>query len=413
MKKLSLSVAVLISIATTQAFALDKIDSAKSLQAAISAANENANIDKIVFQKGAQIILSEPVIYTGTQALYIEGSHAVINGSKVGKSETFYDKIEKLTTVRTSDGTLMFNTAANISIKDLSIVNSHTRGMVVNVPLNATGHDIQVVLNNVTISNSALYGLHIDDNASEFDDAGNGSEIGINLQISNSKFNDNGTGAIDFDGIRVDERQSGSITATITDSLVTHNGGDGIEFDEGGNGSVKANLVNVSFNENGFYNKVDLDDAFDVDEAGNGDIDITLVDVSMESNKDQALDLDEAGNGDANVFLYNFFANNTLKEAIKIDEEDAGDINANFTKVRIKSSHDDGIQLTEVGHGKINAILNDLKSTGNKKYGFKAQQWMVEDEGTQVEPKGVILFEGVTLAKNKKGASKNHAVVIK
>ena len=403
---------LLAAIVSLPTFAMNKVNDEASLRKAITAANSDKNISQITFKKEAKIQLTSPIIYTGQQALLIEGNNAEINGEKAGKSESFYDDVEKMTTVRTQDGSLMFNTAANISIHNLSVVKSHTRGIVVTIPVEAKGNDAMLTLNNVSVLDSRLYGLHIDDNSDELDDGDTGADIGVHLQISHSKFINNGTGAIDFDGIRVDERGNGDITADIVDTDISHNGGDGIELDEGGNGGVQANMINVALNENGFYNESDLDDAFDIDEAGPGEIDVKLINVMLTNNKDQGLDFDEEGAGDADVLLYNVVATNTLKEAIKIDEEDAGNINANLFKVKVTKGADDGIQLTELGAGKITALLNDVQATDNKKYGMNIQQWMVEDEKLQVESLGLVKLQSIMQSGNKKDDQiKSHAVV--
>ena len=402
----------LVAVVSFPTIAMDKINDEVSLRKAIMAANTDENISQIDFQKEAKIQLTSPIIYTGQQALLIEGNNAEINGEKAGKSEGFYDDVEKITTVRTQDGSLMFNTAANISINNLSVVKSHTRGIVITIPVEAKGDDAILSLNNVSVLDSRLYGLHIDDNSSELDDGDIGADIGVHLQISHSQFINNGTGAIDFDGIRVDERGNGDITADIVDTQISHNGGDGIELDEGGSGDVKASMINVVLDENGFYNETDLDDAFDIDEAGAGELDVKLINVTLTSNKDQGLDFDEEGAGDANVLLYNVNATNTLKEAIKIDEEDAGSIHANLFKVNVKKGSDDGIQLTELGEGKIQALLSDVQATDNKKYGMNIQQWVVEDEKQQIELLGLVKLQNVVLSDNKKDDEiKNHAII--
>ena len=403
---------LLAAVVSFPTFAMDKVDDEASLKDAIMAANADENINQIIFKKGAKIQLTAPVIYTGQQALLIEGNSAQINGEKAGKSEDFYDQVEKITTVRTQDGSLMFNTAANISINNLSVLKSHTRGIVVTIPVDAKGDDAILSLNNVSIVDSRLYGLHVDDNSNELDDGDIGADIGVHLQISHSTFVNNGTGAIDFDGIRVDERGIGDITAEIVDSVISHNGGDGIELDEGGYGDVKATMINVVLAENGFYNETDLDDAFDIDEAGPGNLEVQLTNVTLTNNKDQGLDFDEEGDGDANVLLYNVVATNTLKEAIKIDEEDAGSIHANLFTVKVNKGSDDGIQLTELGEGKVLVVLNDVKIKDNKKYGINVQQWVVEDEKMQIEPSGLMKLYNVMLSDNKKDDEiKSHAIV--
>jgi hypothetical protein len=99
--------------------------------------------------------LSYPVIYTGSQDLMLLGNGATIDGENAG-SFTLDNEL----LASTEDGTLIFNTQGNITIHKLSIVNSATRGLVINIPEDAQGEDIKVSLDAVDIHGSALYGLH-------------------------------------------------------------------------------------------------------------------------------------------------------------------------------------------------------------------------------------------------------------
>lgn len=398
MKYSILSAAIFSTLVTTSSIAGQKVYDEISLRAAIAAANADSSVSKIVFNKKAQITLHEPVIYNGSQNLLLVGNNATIDGSQAG--EFILD--DNLTAI-TEDGTLVFNTGGNISINNLSVVNSATRGIVINVPETATGDDIEVRLQKVKVTDSALYGLHIDDNTDEFDDGTTGSAIGIDLQIHKSSFTGNGTGAIDFDGIRVDERGLGSIHASIIKTQIDGNGGDGIELDEGGAGDVEATMIMSSVSDNGFYNEDDLDDGFDIDEAGDGDIEVTLFRVNVENNMDEGLDFDEAGNGDVELELRKVKAMNNHDEGIKVDEEDSGNIDARLTKVKVVGGGDDGIQFTEVGEGSIEATLKKVRATDNKKYGIKIEQWFIEDEDTPVEEAGSLKAKKVYLSGNGKG----------
>ena len=288
----------------------------------------------------------------------------------------------------------------------MSVINSATRGIVINIPDNAEGDDINVNLLNVNIANSALYGLHIDDNANEFDEGDEGDEgsaIGIELNIFKSNFTGNGTGAIDFDGIRVDERGEGDIVAKIRNTHIDRNGGDGIELDEAGEGDVVAIMNRVTLNNNGFYNAEDLDDGFDIDEAGDGDIHVYLTGVQANDNMDEGLDFDEEGEGDVLLKAFNVKAMNNFDEGIKVDEEGDGDIKSRLTKVKVINSGDDGIQFTEVGEGKIRARLKKVIASGNEKYGIKIEQWFIEDEDSPVEKAGKVRARRVVLDNNGKG----------
>ncbi|MYM64279.1 hypothetical protein [Pseudomaricurvus sp. HS19] len=369
-----------------------------SLQQALVQAAVDPTAGHLVFAKDATITLSAPAVYNGSNPLEIEGNGATIDGSHAGS----FTLSEDLTAM-TEDGTLVFNTAADIKINHLTISHSATRGLVVNIPENATGEDISVHLNRVEISHSALFGLHIDDNMDEFDDGNSGSAIGVELLINNSIFFRNGTGAIDFDGVRVDERGEGSIRSHIINTWINENGGDGIELDEGGTGAVDATMIHVTLNDNGFYNEEDLDDGFDIDEAGEGDLKVTLIDVTVNNNLDEGLDFDEAGEGNLLLEARNISAANNADEAIKLDEEDDGDIIAKVHKTTVTGSGDDGIQYTEIGAGKISASFNRTTATNNNKYGIKLGQWIEEDEEQSMEPAGSATVKHTLLSGNGKG----------
>ena len=396
--KNKLSLALLLAISSTSALAHNKVHDEESLLAAIERANNNPHINTIKFKKRAYISLNAPVIYTGSQAITFLGNGVTLDGSNAGS----FILDDDLTAV-TEDATLLFNTAANITLKRLSVKNSATRGIAVNIPEDAIGDDISVRLDQVSVVNSALYGLHIDDNADEFDEGNTGSDIGIDLDINRSSFTGNGTGAIDFDGIRVDERGEGDIRAIISQTHIDANGGDGIELDEAGNGNVDATMIRVSINDNGFYNEEDLDDGFDIDEAGDGDIDVTLYKVVVNNNKDEGLDFDESGEGSVYSTLKHVHASANSDEAIKIDEEESGDVKAKFSKVFVNASGDDGIQVTELGEGKIEAKLYRVVSSNNAKYGIKMEQWVEEDEVVDAEAAGYLKARKVTLSGNSKG----------
>jgi len=371
--------------------------------------------DKIVFKKNAYITVDPdfPIVYTGENKLTIVGKGATVDGSLVGEVTPAIDD-EGRDTLISDDATLMFNTAADISINNLSVVDSKTRGVVVNVPQDAEGQDIFVELTKVTIADSALFGLHIDDNQNEFDEGDAGSAIGIKLDVTKSSFVGNGVGAIDYDGVRVDERGEGGIEATFFATHIDENGADGIELDEAGEGDIDVLMVGATMNANGFQNPEDLDDGFDIDEADEGSINVTIVNAKVNENLDEGLDFDEEGEGDINLTLRNVVANENLDEGIKADEEDAGNIESSFTKVKVNGGiDDDGIQFTEIGTGDINASFVKVEANDNNKYGIKIEQWLVEDE-TDDSTTGSVQLKAVTLSGNGKGDDvKTHGVDVK
>jgi hypothetical protein len=398
MKKSLLSLSVATAFSTTPAFAFNKVYDEASLLAAIDSANSDSTVHTIVFADKAYIELSAPVIYSGSQSLLLIGNGATLNGAAAGSFELDQD----LTAI-TEDGSLIFNTAADITINHLTVENSATRGIVVNIPEDAASGDISVSLNRVNVLNSALYGVHIDDNADAFDDGSAGSEIGINLYIRGSNFTGNGTGAIDFDGVRVDERAEGDIHAMIVNSHIDGNGGDGIELDEAGPGSVDASMMKVTINGNGFYNEEDLDDGFDIDEADEGDLEVSLFGIEANNNMDEGLDFDEAGAGDVRVKVRHSQALNNADEGLKVDEEDAGNLDAKLLRVTVSDNGDDGIQFTELGEGDIEGKLFKVTANNNAKYGIKAEQWVLEDEDAVAEPAGSLAAVKTALSGNGKG----------
>ncbi len=398
MKNTLLSLSVMAAIIPVQALALNLVHDEESLVAAIEAANNNTHIKHIYFKRNATISLSAPIIYNGSQRLSLMGNGATIDGSQAG----VFVLDDDLTAI-TEDGSLVFNTAGDISIRHLTVDNSATRGIVVNIPEDAVGNDISVTLSGVNVTNSALFGVHIDDNSDEFDDGESGSAIGVDLTIRHSSFIGNGTGAIDFDGVRVDERGEGDINAMIINSHIDANGGDGIELDEAGNGHVDATMIRVTINDNGFYNEEDLDDGFDIDEAGDGDIDVSLFNVQASNNMDEGLDFDEAGSGDITFKARYVKANNNTDEGIKLDEEDDGDIVVKMSAVAAQSNGDDGVQLTELGEGLIKSRLQRVKAIDNAKYGIKMEQWNEEDEAEPAEAAGSLKTRKVDTVTNGSG----------
>jgi len=376
----------------TAAIATPVVHDEISFKAVIEQANQDSSIKTIRFAKNSLVFLNAPIIYSGTQPLTLIGNGTTIDGANAGSFVLDADQ-----TAVTNDATLVFNTAGDITLRNLNIENSATRGVAINIPDNAQGKDISVTLSNVNITYSALYGLHIDDNADEFDDGIQGSAIGIDLKIVRSNFFQNGTGAIDFDGIRVDERGEGSIDAYIYKSHIDMNGGDGIELDEAGSGDVNVIMTTSTLNDNGFYNEVDLDDGFDIDEAGEGDINVFMKKIDVLRNQDEGLDFDE------NVILHRVVADNNVDEGIKVDEEDAGRILAKLSNTVVKGSGDDGIQFTELGEGRIIGSLRNVSTIGNAKYGIKMEQWVEEDEAAIVEEAGYMKVSKVVMKNNGKG----------
>lgn len=408
MKHTLLGTSLLVVLISTQILAASKVSDEASLRSAIAMANADSRVDKIVFAKNANIRLTSPIIYTGSQNLTLAGNESTLDGRAAGGFVLDADL-----TAMTRDGTLIFKTAGDIAINQLSVINSAARGIVFDIPDNAQGADVKISLYKVIILNSSLYGLHIDDNADEFDEGDKGSKVGVELNISQSSFIGNGRGAIDFDGIRVDERGSGGIHAVIIDTHIDGNGGDGLELDEAGAGDVRIIMRHVTLNDNGFFNKGDLDDGFDIDEAGAGSIGASLFQVQANGNGDEGLDFDEQGKGDVELKLQDVVLIGNKDEGLKVEEAGAGNFAAKIFSTKVMSNGDDGIQFTELGDGRIEIWLQKVLATDNKAYGIKIEQWFIEDEELILEDAGMVTAKDLTLMGNRKGNTlKVHNVVI-
>ncbi len=334
---------------------------AGSFRAAIELANSDSSYTEIDFNPGlGPINLVSSVIFIGPQPLMISGENTTIDGSGIGAGNTFETTMTKY-----------------LSIKDLAVEDSTAKGILVSVPLDADS-DVMVTLDNVTITGSSLYGLHIDDNSNDEDDEGEGAPIGVIMTLMDSSFTGNGTGELDFDGVRVDERGNGGISAYVFNTAIDANGGDGMELDEGQNGNVELYMSDSSLNENGFFNEEDLDDGLDIDEGGQGNILVTMMSVDVNGNYDEGLDFDEAGQGNVKLNLTDITAEENMDEGIKVDEEDDGSINAQLTNVSVSDGGDDGIQMESVDKGQLHALMTNVTSTGNAKYGVKLE---TDDKG--------------------------------
>lgn len=334
---------------------------------ALATAASDPMFNKIEVAQGTESIeLSETATYEGTQKLAIDGNGATVR--PVEGSEGSFDLF------KTTGG-------SNLALNDIVFANG-LDGVLVEVPVNTTGQ-VSVKLSNVNITGSSEFGLHIDDLA--------GSPASIKLEVHRGDFVGNGVGALDFDGIRVDERGNGSINAFFKHVSIDGNGGDGLELDEGGSGNVRLEMHHSSLNENGFFNSEDLDDGLDIDETGPGSVSAVLRNVQANDNLDEGIDLDEEDQGAIKADFRNVSANGNFDEGIKFSEAGSAGIRAIFSNVSANGNGDDGIELEEEDGGNVWAILDGIAANQNG------------DEGIQVSELGA---GGVTLL--GRGIHANH-----
>ena len=342
----------------TTVFVTSEADSGPgTFRDAVDAANNDPNVDRIRFANSVDSIdLDSSVEYTGSQNLRINGRGATVEAGE--GDEGAFDLF-------VSSG------GADLRLRNISFADGRN-GVFVPVPADTTG-TVRVSLRNTAITGSSLFGLHVADQI-------NNSDASIALSVYNSEITGNGTGELDFDGVRVDEGGNGSLFARIVNSQIDSNGGDGLELDERGGGSVLMHVWNSSFNGNGFFNTEDLDDGLDIDEEGDGGIYASIWNSEFNENYDEGLDLDEEGEGGLRLYLRNIDANDNIDEGVKADEEDEGSVWVNFRNVTANGSEDqEGIAISEVGDGGLYAYLRNVTANSNDKDGIDITE---EDNGS-------------------------------
>jgi hypothetical protein len=273
---------------------------------------------------------------------------------------------------------------------------------------------VSLKLTNVTVSGVANHGIHMSD-CNLADDcggggggAGEGSGAGIDLQLTNVTVDQAGTGKFDADGLRVDERGAGSITAWITNSTFVGVGADGIELDEGQEGDVSVFMTGSVFDGNGNYCQPDLLRPFlpeqdegefeegqampaDIPQRPTGSADDTCLEYVVDLyddgsvaefeiaiDLDDAFDIDEAGPGSIEAFVTNTQILNSFDEGLDFDEEGAGDIRVTLVGTSAIGNTDDGYKHSEEGEGGVHAVIVNASANENGGVGFVFEE---EDGG--------------------------------
>jgi hypothetical protein len=302
----------------------------------------------------AQIVISDEVgtispitalTFVGGQALSIKGGGVVVDGSSLPA------------------GDLLTLGAPSLEIRDLGISNSPEDGLVV---LGAS----EVDLGGITATANAAQGVLVDDL---------GADHGIEVDVRQSLFDDNGVGVCDTDGMRVNEQGPGSIVARFVAVTATNNDHDGIELDERGDGDAIATMRNSTFADNGYNDctepEVDLEDGFDVDEIGPGNLVVDIANSSFTGNAEEGLDLDEGddeidfgdgtldGPGDLIVTLRNVDASDNgagaEEDNIDIDEVGDGDYTVDMRNVTSNGGFNDNYDGSEEGQGNLYVTLTN------------------------------------------------------
>ena len=274
------------------------------------------------------------------------------------------------------------------------------KGIFIDVADDADGL-VHLVLEDVAVSDVAGHGIHVSD-CSLADDcgaggggAGDGSAASIAVTLSGVMVENVGQGSFDADGLRVDERGSGSIFASISRSVFRGVGADGVELDEGQAGGVNATTRNSDFIDNGDYCDPERlgefmpsepEGAFDQGAMTEADIpgpvtgspddacferevetheDGSVAEYEFGIDVDDAFDIDEAGDGDLVAVMLGGTIAGNLDEGADFDEEDAGAIIASFIGVTASGNADDAFKSSEEGPGDVIGLLHGGSAEGN------------------------------------------------
>ncbi len=363
---------------------------------------------QIVVATEGDITIDSTLEYTGSAPLYVFGNGQTVNAA--GNYTLFAATNGSGLTI--SD--LTFAGPGGFTIENRGDLDGPAgKGIFVDVRDDQQGL-VSLVLQDVTVRGVANHGIHVSD-CNLADDcggggggAGEGSDAGIIVQLTNVTIDDAGTGKFDADGLRVDERGPGSILASITGSTFVGVGADGIELDEGQAGDVRVIMSGSRFDGNGDYCDPALlgqympeEDEGEFEQGAIMPADIpqkpegtpddgcfeyavdTYDDGSVEEYEvaidvDDAFDVDEAGPGSILATVSDTVILNSFDEGLDYDEEDAGDIRITLIGTSASGNTDDGYKHSEEGEGGVYAVVVDATSNDNGGVGFVFEE---EDGG--------------------------------
>jgi len=368
-----------------------------------------------ISRKVKVIEIASTLTYASQESLYIEGSGQTIttplNITLLAVTEGADLKVKNLDFV--GPGGFSITSRGDIG-------QSAGKGIFVDVREEQTG-SVTLHLDNVSVSGVANHGIHVSD-CSLADDCGagaggggEGSPAGIVVIADRLKVFDVGQGKFDADGLRVDDRGAGGITALIRRSSFTGVGADGVELDEGNEGSVDVLSLRNDFSNNGDYCDpallqaflpevdeaefaeseqitdadiplpitgspddacieeeidryasgfieayevgIDVDDGIDLDEAGDGDLLSRMVRTTINDNFDEGVDYDEAGDGSIDVRIVRSSAKGNADDGFKFSEEDGGDVIALVSRSFSKFNGGKGFVFEEEGDGDLDVTV--------------------------------------------------------
>jgi hypothetical protein len=350
---------------------------AGSFRAAVDKANTDTNVGKIVFRFGlAPVALAEPVEYTGSQSLIVVGNGAVLDGGLLASDDA---------------AAFLARGGGNLSVSLLTVRNAPHEGLTYQVPADATGIK-KVSLVGLKIVDNKGHGVLINDQAFP-DEAGDpdatppippnpaGSDASVDVTVTGCSFENNGRGALDRDGLRVNEGGLGDLTATVTLTKVERNGGDGVELDERGDGGARFVVSGSQITLNGdFDTATDPDDGMDVDESGNGSVIGRVLASSASRNHEEGLDINENDAGDLRFDATAVDASGNFEEGVDLEEDDdfpgGGDLVATLVGIKTDTNAggDAGLKIREKDVGNLTATVRATQANGNQADGIQIRE---------------------------------------
>lgn len=356
-------------------------DGAGSLRSAIAEANADPSIRVITFVADLDIQLLSSVVLSGTQELALRGRRTTLDGSALPAGETNF--------LATGGG--------DLEVSGVTFRDAPGHGMIVQVPPTASGTQ-KVVLRDVSALDNLGHGVEINDQEDP-DDAGdpdngvrgnsNGSDASLEVIVTHSTFAGNGFGALDRDGLRINEGGLGDLTVSIFDTRADANGADGVELDERGAGDSRFSIFRSHFSRNGDFDQSadpDKDDGFDADEVDEGDMIVSVMLSTANDNFEEGFDFNENDAGDLRVFMKLSEASRNPEEGIDLEEDDdwqgGGDLVVDMQLVTANENGgegDGGIKIRERGDGGLIADLGLATASGNESAGIHMREQQAGD----------------------------------
>ena len=332
-----------------------------SFRDAIDQANADPGVTHVQFTGSVSVVaLQQSVVFTGAQALRIDGNLATIDGSGVALGAAF---------LATGGG--------DLEVSRLTVRDAPAEGIAVEVPSSATG-TIHVSLFRVQILNNLGHGVLVNDQEDSSAPEGqqpdpDGSAASVDVAVVNSRFIGNGFSVTDRDGLRVNEGGDGDLIITVKHTVASDNGADGIEVDERGNGDVRVDMFVTELVGNGSLDPGDFDDGFDIDEYNDGSVVGTVTSTVASNNFEQGLDFNENNAGDMRVDLSHVEATGNAEEGVEYEEDDdfagGGDIVTTMTDMVTNGNGandgDAGLKIREKGDGSVVAVISGAVSSDN------------------------------------------------